>query len=136
MKKHFVVFCSPGTFVDETTQREIASWDQQEAVKMAHDIVERHGATPYGFYFTTRERGPDNLDSKQTESSEMYYLGGKVETLAEVEARATKADEILLSNMRNNGYARIITNTNSWRVTKPFSDRDTVLDFTPRKVAA
>ena len=59
----------------------------------------------------------------------MYYLGGKVETLAEVKARATKDDSILIANMECNHYDRIITNTNSWKVTQPLNPKDVVLDW-------
>jgi hypothetical protein len=129
MKKHFVVFLSPGTFVHETSEKPIASWDVEEAKKMARGIKERHGATPFGFYFITRSRGSEDLDSKITDESNMYYLGGKVETLAEVKARATKDDSILISNMECNHYDRIITNTNSWKVTQPLNSKDVVLDW-------
>jgi hypothetical protein len=129
MKEHFVTFYSPGTFVHETTEKSIDKWDIEEAKQMARKIKERHGATPYGFRFTTRSRGPMDLDSKVTKESPFYYLGGKIETLEEVKARATKDDSILISNMENNGYERIITNTNSWRWTAPLNPTDVVLDW-------
>ncbi len=59
----------------------------------------------------------------------MYFLGGKVETLAEVKARATDADRILVSNMEINGYDQIITNDNSWRWTQPLGKTDVVLQW-------
>lgn len=129
MKKHFVVFLSPGTFVHEMSEKPIDSWDVEKAKRMARSITERHGATPFAFYFTTRSRGEDDLDSKVTDTSVTYYLGGKVETLAEVKARATKDDRILISNMEINHYDRIITNTNSWKVTQPLNKNDVVLDW-------
>lgn len=55
MEKHFVIFYSPGTFVHETTEKEIAAWNTQAAMDMARGIKERYGATPYGFQFITRE---------------------------------------------------------------------------------
>jgi hypothetical protein len=128
MQKHFVTFLSPGTFVSETTERPIDSWDVEAAVKMAREIKERHGAVPYGFRFTTRTRGDDDLDSKVTDKSPIYYLGGKVQTRAEVEARNAPDEAILRSNMRSNGYDRIIVNTNSWRFTAPLEADDIVLD--------
>lgn len=131
MKKHFVTFYSPGTFVAEDTTMPIDSWDVEAAKQIAHDIRERYNAKPYGFRFTTRTRGDNDLDSKVSKTSPMYFLGGKVETLAEVEARATDKEQILLSNMRGNGYKRIITNDNSWRWTQPLNDDDVVLDWTP-----
>jgi hypothetical protein len=131
MEKHFVTFYSPGTFVSETSVKPIDSWDVELAKQMAGSITERYGATPYGFRFSTRTRGPDDLDSKQTASSKMYYLGGRLETLAEVEARADPKEDTLRWNMRVNGWDRIIVNDNSWRMTQPFLDGDTLLDWTP-----
>lgn len=128
MEANFVIFMSPGTFVSETTEKSIDSWDVKKAKTMAKNIKERYGATPYGFYFITRSRKDDELDSKVTEQSNMYYLGGKVETLKEVKARATKDDDILISNMEGNGWKKIITNTNSWKITQPLKPGDVVLD--------
>jgi hypothetical protein len=129
MRKHFVTFYSPGTFVAEDTTKPIASWDVDIAKQMARDIKERHAAVPYGFRFTTRSRGEEDLDSKVIATSPMYFLGGKVETLEEVKARATKEDSILVSNLEVNGYARIVTNNNSWRWTQPLQPDDVVLDW-------
>lgn len=128
MKAHFVEFLSPGTFVAESTQRPIPSWDVGAAVEMARSIKERHNAIPYGFRFSTRERSDSDLDSKVTKRSGIYYLGGKVETLAEVEVRNDPLEDILRSNMRCNGWSRIVTNTNSWKWTQPLEDDDVVLD--------
>lgn len=131
--QHFVTFASPGTFVPEQTTKPVDSWDVEAAKQMALDIRERHGATPYGFYFSTRGRGPDDLDSKEIASSPFYYLGGKIETRAEVEARNDPKEEILRSNMRINDIAKIIVNDNSWRFVSALRDTDVVLDFTPPK---
>ncbi len=129
MKKHFVTFYSPGTFVAEDTTKPIDSWDVEKAKEIARDIRERYDAKPYGFRFLTRERGDDDLDSKVVATSNLYYLGGKVETLAEVKARATADDRILIANMEGNGHDRIITNTNSWRWTQPLQSDDVVLEW-------
>jgi hypothetical protein len=129
MERHFVTFYSPGTFVAETSERPIESWDVNLAMDMARSVKERHGAVPYGFRFSTRTRGDDDLDSSVSRRSPMYFLGGKVETLKQVKARATEKDSILVSNMEGNGFKRIITNDNSWRWTQPLNDDDIVLDF-------
>ena len=129
MKQHFVTFCSPGTFVSETSQSPITSWDVNEAKVMAKGIKERHGATPYGFYFSTRERKEDELDSKVVKTSPMHYLGGKVETLEEVKARNDPKEETLRWNMETNGYNRIIINTNSYKSTFPLKDEDIILQW-------
>lgn len=129
MHAHFVEFFSPGTFVSEKTTRPIETWDVEAASAMAVDIIERHAARPFGFRFITKPRGDDDLDSKIIESSAIYYLGGKVRTLAEVEADNDPSEAILRRNMRNNGYDRVITNTNSWKFTAPLHEKDIVLDF-------
>jgi len=127
MKKHFVTFYSPGSFVSEETTKEIDEWSTKKAIEMADAITERYNAKPYGFQFKTRERTDDELDSKITEKSNMYYLGGEVFTLAEVKARNDPSDRILISNMECNGYDRIIVNNNSWQFTAPLDDGDIVL---------
>lgn len=128
MQKHFVTFYSPGTFIAESSEFPIKAWDTELAVKMARKVKERYGARPYGFRFTTRARGGRDLDSKVIKTSGLYWLGGKVETLAEVEARNDPKEEILRSNMRCNHYDKIVTNTNSWRWTMPLEKGDVVLD--------
>lgn len=135
MEKHFVIFMSPGTFVPEATEREIASWDVDTAAKMALNIVERYGARPFGFQFVTLSRGENDLNSKETARSGTYYLGGRIETLAEVEARNDPKEEILRFNMRANEIDRIIINDNSWRFVTELEPDDIVLDvkLPPRK---
>lgn len=49
MFKNIVTFLSPGTFASEATNKDIESWDVSLAMDMAKNIVERHGAKPYGF---------------------------------------------------------------------------------------
>ena len=77
MKRHSVVFVSPGSFMSETSEKKISSWDVDEAVRMSKDIVERYGAKPFGFYF----KSEGGFTKTETKTSHMYYLGGKVETL-------------------------------------------------------
>lgn len=129
IEAHFVTFLSPGTFLAEQTTKPIPSWDVNEAMSMARAIKERYNATPYGFRFTTRARGVEDLDSHETAKSPLYYLGGKVETLEQVKARATPKDRILISNMECNQWNKIITNDNSWSWSQPLSDDDVVLDW-------
>lgn len=136
MQKHFVEFHSPGTFVQEKTCKPIAEWDVTKAMKMAHGVTERYGATPYGFQFVTRERGDEDMDSREVARSPMYFLGGMVETLAQVKARNLRGDRVLIANMEGNGWVRVITNTNSYRWTQPFNDGDVRLDWTPKPKAA
>ena len=131
MKKHFVTFLSPGTFVAETTTKEIEDWDPEKAKELANEIMERYGAKPYGFYFTTRERGPDDFDSKETTRSKMYYIKGRVLTLEQLKARKNPDDRILISNMESNGYGQIFESCNGYSWTQPFEKGDVVLDEVP-----
>ena len=131
MKKHFVTFLSPGTMVSETTTKAISAWDTNKAIGMAKDIKERHAATPYGFYFFTKERKEEDFDSKETKRSNTYYLGGEIFTLEDIKNRNDPKDKILISNMECNGYDRIIENKNSWKSTHPLKESDIVLYFTP-----
>lgn len=127
IKRHFVIFYSPGTFVSESSELPVDSWNVDEAVIMSKDIKERHGALPYGFSFITKARLDDELDSKITERSHMYYLGGEVLTLEDVKARKDSSDRILISNMEMNHWDRIIVNSNSWQHTAPLMAEDVVL---------
>jgi hypothetical protein len=128
MQKDYVRYFSPGTFVSETTEKLIDVWDVDKAIEMAHDVVERYHAVPYAFQFVTYSRGDEDLDSHQSAKSCMYFLGGKIETLAEIEARNDPKEEILRSNMRSGGYDKIVVNDNSWRSTMPFGENDIMLD--------
>lgn len=130
MEKHFVTYFSPGTFVAEQSSMPIDSWNVGKAQEMAGAVSERYNATPYGFQFTTRGRGPDDLDSKVIATSPMYYINCKVETLEEIEARDDPKESILRSNMRCNGWDRIVVTTKGWKWTQPLRAGDVVLSAT------
>lgn len=128
MKAHFVTFLSPGTFVHETTTQGIESWDVAAACKMAEGITERHGAKPFAFRFHTSERDADQLDSSVSARSGLYYLGGRVMTLEDVE-REMPDEKTLLWNMRVNEITRVIVNDNSWRSINALEAEDVVLPW-------
>jgi hypothetical protein len=128
MTQHFVRFYSPGTFVSESNTEKIDAWDIDKAVEIAKSIVQRHNARPYGFEFITRGREDGELDSKVISRSAMYHLGGKIETLEELEARNDPEEKILRNNMRSNKWDRVVVNTNSWKWTSPLEGNDIVLD--------
>jgi hypothetical protein len=129
MKRHFVVFYSPGTLFAEQSERPVASWDIEAAKKMARDIKARHGATPYGFRFVTRGRTDEELDSRTIKHSPMYFLGGKVKTLKQLKAENSPQNKQLISNMEFNRYNRVVTNDNSWRWTQQLEKGDVVLSW-------
>ena len=128
IQQHYVTFYSPGTMVAETDSKKVDAWDVDQAVEMARSVEQRHGARPYGFCFSTRARGDADLDAKETARGPMYYLGGEVETIEEIEARGDPSERILLANMRCNGWNRVVVNTNSYRWIQPLKDDDVVLD--------
>jgi hypothetical protein len=114
-RQDFVVFMSPGSFYDETTSMPIETRDTAKMVELSKGIVERYGATPYGFRFETRivaepvpdgEGGTLTVPSKTVESSGNYYLGGELKTYYEV--RDEKPDSILASNMQSNDGMEIV----------------------------
>jgi hypothetical protein len=136
-RKDFVKFLSPGSFYNETTTKEIKSWDIKEAIKMASKISERLGAKHYGFRFSTSIISKDVPDGeggflevlpKQVATSGTYFLGGYLETLDQVEKRADPKEDILLSNMHCNGWFVVCVNSNSYRSTTPFDENSTLLD--------
>jgi hypothetical protein len=127
MKAHFVTFISPGTFFAENTTKPIKAWDVEEAIRMSGGITERYGAKPFAFQFSTRERTDRELDSKTTQNSGRYFLGGRVLTLAEVKKQMPKED-ILIGNMERNGIKRVVVNDSPWRSVQPLESNDVVLD--------
>lgn len=128
LKKHFVTFLSPGTFVAETSSREIDAWDVAAAQEMASGISERYGAVPYGFRFTTRERGDGDLDSKETDRSGVYYLPHCVaKTVADLRAENNPQNSTLIANMEGNGWDRVVQTTDGWQWTQPLRAEDVVL---------
>lgn len=127
MKKHFVQFFSPGTFMAESTTQPIDSWDIERAQEMAGKITERYNAKPYSFRFITRARSDDELDSKVVKASCTYFINCKVETLAEIEKRNLDDEEILRRNMRMNGWDKVAVQKSGWRFPQPVMDGDVVL---------
>ena len=129
-QEHFVTFLSPGTLVAESTTKWIKYWDTDEAVEIGSYVVERYGARPYAFYFTTKARTADELDSSEVARSPMYYMGGTIRTLAEVEAEEAENSRksILLQNMQCNKIDRVIVSEwGNW--TQALKKEDVVLDM-------
>ena len=127
MERHFVTFFSPGTFLAEITEKPIAAWHIPTAKKLMKSVKERYGATPYAFQFSTRTRGANDLDSKVSKRSGLYYVGCKVRTLKEVEVANLPDEKILLSNMRGNGWTKIVQTTKGWKWIEVLNPEDTVL---------
>jgi hypothetical protein len=129
MKQDFVTFLSPGTLFAETTTKPIEDWNIFLAVEMSKSVAERYDAKPYAFFFTTREREDNDLDSKVTKTSHKYYLGGFVYSLEEFKKFNNPDDAILIRNLERSGYKSVIVNTNSWKATLPLNPEDVVLSI-------
>lgn len=136
VRKHFVLFASPGTLVSEMSVREIASWDAAKAAELSRDIVELHGAKPFAFWFETRlvhdpipdgEGGTLTVNSRTVEKSGRYFIEAVVETYDQLQARMDPKEEILRSNMRCNRWPLVCTSSRSFRVTQPFQPEDVVV---------
>ena len=125
MKQDYVTFYSPGTFVAEQTIKVIKKWDVDAALKLLPDIIERYGATPYGFQFSTKKRGMRDMEPKEIKRSPMYYVNCKVQTLEDVEKEP--GTETLVSNMRRNGWDKIVTTTEGYKWSQPLREGDVVL---------
>jgi hypothetical protein len=126
MKKRYVTFYSPGTFVAEQTTKCVASWDVKKAVEMLSGIEERYGAKPYGFQFTTKKRGLRDMEPHVIDTSPMYYVNCRVQTLEQVEAEGPET-KILAQNMRSNGWDSVVTTEKGWKWTQPLREGDVVL---------
>lgn len=140
MRKHYVTFLSPGTFVSEETRRPVASHSVSEAVGAAHSVTERHGAKPYAFYFTTvlaadpvpdGEGGLLRVEEREVFRSGVHYLGGKLLTLDDLEARGDPSLRILVSNMKANNWPIVVENNNSFVVVRPFEEGDLIVNAHP-----
>lgn len=125
--KHFVEFFSPGTFVAETTERSIDSWDVEQAKKMAVEITERYGAKPYAFRFVTRGRADDELDSKIIKCSGHYFINGVVKSIEQIKEEHNPDNRILISNMESNGWSKVVTTYSPYKWTQPFGEDDSVI---------
>ena len=125
LTRHFVTFLAPGSLMQEESTMPIETWDTDAAQDMAAKIVERHGARPFCFYFTTRGRQKDDLDSKVIKKSGRYFINCQLRTLEEVQA--DPENRILAANMENAGWQHVAITRNGWGWTQPFRQEDVIL---------
>lgn len=135
MKKHYVMFISPGAFVSEVTEKPIKEWDPVVATLWAASVTERHGAKPYGFKFLTKivrddiddgEGGKLEVIPKTIKESGIYHIKGKVLSFDDIEV--TEENKTLRFNMECNNIPFVVETTNSYRSTVPFEEGDFVVD--------
>ena len=126
MHKHFVTFYSPGTIMTETTERSIDTWNITKAMALAKSILERHGAWPYGFRFTTRARTTKKLDSKVVNTSACHFINCRLRTRAQVDKDNLPDEEILRANLHQNKITHIAQTIMGWRSSLPLRPGDTI----------
>ena len=134
-RKEFVKFYSPGTITSEETTRPIDIRDTHIAIKMAKDIKERHGATPYAFRFETKivsdpiddgEGGKLFVDPKLIDYSGDIFIGGEILKFDDISRNEDTST--LLDNMKCNNWPIVIENRRSYRITLPFEDNDMIIN--------
>ena len=92
MTRHFVVFLRHGLFLsDASVELPVESWTLSEARRY------RKTQDGYGFFFITRERTDDELDSRIVAESGFHFLEGAYVPIEETERRGPS---ILLDNLR------------------------------------
>jgi hypothetical protein len=103
---------------------------------MACGVVERYGARPYAFYFSTLLMAPDvpdgrggflRVEPREIARSGLHFMNGKVLTLADVEARAEPSSDVLCNNMRWS-WPIVCETGNGFRHVAPFKEADVLVD--------
>ena len=98
---------------------------------MAKTIIQRYDAKPYAFKFITRGRTDEDLDSRVIAKSGYYFINGVVKTLAQIESENDPNNRILISNMKTNGWDKVVVTYSPYKWTQPFTEEDSVvtIDF-------
>lgn len=117
-KELYIVFMSPGSFMSESNSKKIKTKDIKTAVLMAKSIKQRYGASPYGFHYE---------DGNGKQKGPFYYITGTLRRYEEIPD--TREFNILKSNMYCNEWPIVIENKNSYRVTRPFEEKDVIVDW-------
>ena len=92
---------------------------------LAANITEPHGAQPFCFYFTTRGRTKEDLDSRLVRKSGRYFLNCRTRTLEEVQA--DPESKLLAANMKSAGWKRVAATKTGPSWTQPIHPGDAVL---------
>lgn len=142
MKQLGVIYYSPGTFCSEENYVSVERFNLPEIVEKAKCIVQRHGATPYGFVLTKHVTGEDvpvdghilKLQSKEVFRSGTFYITGSIMKLQDIPD--TNETRTLRFNMEINGFQAAIENNNSYRFTGAFSKNDFVVNWNGKIVVS
>lgn len=102
MTVHYVEFAYPGIIVSETSSKVV---DKRDAKK----VQPPKGCYAFRFFDRTEAKtGDETLIGKNKNHSAWYYVqGSRVMTLDDVK-REMPDQRILISNMENNGYKKVI----------------------------
>lgn len=131
-RQDFVTFLSPGTLFSEQTTKAIDGWSTYQAMLMSASVVERYGARPYAFYFTTcvvaepiedGEGGHLTVRPREVGRSGIFHINGRVLTFDELTARADPSDANLILNMACS-IPIVVQTFNSFRHTSEFREGD------------
>ena len=129
--RHKVTFYSPGTFFNEQSTRHVQTWSIKDALTLAKGILERYGARPFGFQFSSwetiegQELGDFKVEPKLLRRSGTIYFNGKIRTKEEVLAGTDPEEEILRSNVRCNDYDIVQgIDPDNYRWTQEFNEDD------------
>lgn len=138
MRKHYVTFLCPGTFMSEQRTEPIDAWSLHEAAARSSRVVERWGATPYAFFFITRleaasvpdgEGGMLRVMGREVERSAMHHMHATVRSIDELQADRSGRDlTVLLSNMRGNGWPLVAESIGRYRHFAPYERADVCVD--------
>lgn len=128
VQKHYVEFCSPGTFFSEISRREIDAWDTGKAIEMMSDIKERYGGRPFGFRFLTHGRGADDLNSREIARGHFYYVNCDILTAEEILAGTDPDYATMRTNIEFNGVKRVARTRTGWLGHYPMDDEDEVIE--------
>ena len=131
VSQDFVTFYSLGHLFPHKVTMTIDCWNVDLALEMLPTLAEKQRARIYGFYFSTRRRGPEELDSSIVSESAIYYLNGTIRTLEELERRNDPSAAILRENMRRNGYTKIVESKIGGYQRTSFLEKDDVVLETP-----
>ena len=133
-QEHFVVFYSPGTLFSESTTKTISAWNPTEALRLASNVKERHGAIPFGFQFETRivadpipdgQGGELRVEPKTVRTSGMFFIAGQPRLFTEL--LDDRENHILKSNMRANDWPIVVETCRGYRETHPFKEEDAII---------
>lgn len=143
-EKHYVTFHSPGTFFNESSTKEIDSWNIKKAVEMSKDVTERYGAKPFAFSFSTYleddkgvsdgRGGSMKIEPKRIAKSANHFLGGHCMTYELAVLKNDPDEEILRSNMKNNRMWTVCVNTNSYKTVQQFDGEDVIVNSEGRVI--